>query len=365
MKRAKPNQTHHAVMPKLEKPDGAIGSVPIVKFVALSNLLISLCLSAPVTQADESGQPPLLREGTSSKSYELVFVGNSFLAEISYSREDDFFLVQDDHFRVFDTAGHQRFALKRKATTHRVPMTHYVATSEGIYDLSETESVFQQFAARINDDPSRTLTVKSWQGIFGELYEKADVVVYGREPDFDLVRFPAYLRIEGRWVVVYIPIKVDVQDHFDLGSTMESFPAKFNRMTYLKSPVTGALAADNYEIRNSNSPLPEDDFTYRQPGKLDWVSFRKQNTLDSTYYLGIPLSYTGPAVHELTIQGETMRFRENAVKPVLGQPESNIHWFTLPERLADRSAVSFLEFTPGNNVSSQGSDGVYVLRPQQ
>ncbi|MDG5499623.1 hypothetical protein [Marinobacter sp. BGYM27] len=336
-----------------------------MKFVVLSTLLTVLCLSAPVTQADEPGKPPLLREGASSKSYELVFIGDSFLAEISYSREDDFFLVQDDHFRVIDTTGHQRFALERESTTHRVPMTHYVATSEGIYDLSKTGSVFQPFAARINDDPSRTLTVDSWRGIFGELYDKADVVVYGREPDFDLVRFPAYLRVDGRWVVVYIPTRVDVQDNFYLGSTMASFPARFSRMTYLKSPATGAFAADNYQLRNSAGLLPEDDLTYRQPGKLDWVSFRKEDTLDSTYYLGIPLSHTGPAVHELTIQGETMRFRENAVKPLLGQPEANIHWFTLPERLADRTQVSFLEFTPGNNVSSQGSDGVYVLRPKK
>ncbi|MEH6563502.1 MAG: hypothetical protein V7713_18945, partial [Marinobacter sp.] len=65
-----------------------------------------------------------------------------------------------------------------------------------------------------------------------------------------------------------------------------------------------------------------------------------------------------------TLQGEVLRFREYGVKPVLGARESNLNWFALPESLANRSQVSFIEFVPNTNISSQGSDGIYILRPR-
>lgn len=332
----------------------------------ISGVIMSACLmsGAQLVAADTLTNPPLLRDGSASEHFELVFLSDSYLADVSYSPEGSFFLAQAKQVKTFDSSGQLRFTLEWSEDMDRIPMTHYFVTSEGIYDLSEAEPKLNVFAASLNDDTTRTLKVESWRRVFTELYEKSDVVVYGRRPSFELGLFPAYMRIEGRWLVIYTSPDIDVKNDFDLGSRIAAFPPKFDRMVYLKDPETGNLAADNRRLRETSDMLPEDSLTYRRPGRLEWVSLNANRVLDSSYYLSIPLAYTGPAVHELTLQGEVLRFREYGVKPVLGARESNLNWFALPESLANRSQVSFIEFVPNTNISSQGSDGIYILRPR-
>jgi len=66
-----------------------------------------------------------------------------------------------------------------------------------------------------------------------------------------------------------------------------------------------------------------------------------------------------------SIGQDTVLFREMAVHHNFGLGfASNLSWFTVPEPYVSDVNVSFLEFRPGSNIDTMGSDGLYVIRPR-
>jgi hypothetical protein len=78
----------------------------------------------------------------------------------------------------------------------------------------------------------------------------------------------------------------------------------------------------------------------------------------------VPAVLAGPAWYRLSIGDEAMTFRETGVRYVFDAFDSRLSWFVLPEPYSAKTGVSFLEFRPLNNLDTEGSDGLYIIRPR-
>lgn len=336
----------------------------LVLYAALAALIVFVAGHAVQGRAADTPRRyvPVLNEEPSSKRYELMSLGSSATADITYSPSGQFFIVEDRRCTVVDADGQVRFSVETNSDVERLPLSPYVVSAQGVYDLSQPEPVFRPFVRKVNDEPGMTLVRKTFDRMLQQAYQDADVVIYGRM-FWNQNMVPGYFRIDGDWVLFNLPfdyVAFDV-DH-ELGTTVERFPPKHERMIHLADARRGVLAAPLARIRHSEIPLPEDRMAYHPAGELDTLSFETETVFDRSYFLNIPLSHIGTAVYELTVDGEAMVFREYAVKPVIGARESQLYWYVLPDQYRDESDVSFLEFNPYANASGIGGHDVYVLR---
>lgn len=325
---------------------------------SLASLMLPGTLTAPAV-ADEL---PLLRDGTHSATWEIQYLDRPYQADITYSASGRFFMIRGQEFRKFDTAGRETFSLARTAATFQPPFTHFIVEPEGLYDLSQAQPKRLPFVQVVNGEQDRQMSRDLWRHHFGRAYRKADIVFYTR-PRGELHRVPAYMRIDGDWVIFYSAYDdIDFHHDYDLGASIEGYPPKFPRMTLLRDPRTGQFSAEASMIRDGEKPVPERHLDYRLPGRFEWLSYDASTVMDRTYYASLPLSYTGPAAFQITLEGEALRFREAGVSSLLGRRDSRMNWFVLPADLTEGSPVSFLEFRPYGNFDTMGSNGVYVIR---
>lgn len=329
----------------------------------LSRLLpvVSLGLLGTAAQT-AAGELPLLRDGVRSATWEIRFLEAPYQADITYSASGHYFVIQGEKYRKVDATGRETFALARSGDTFRPPFAPFIVEPEGIYDLSRPRPERLAFVQVVNGEKGQKMAQDLWRWHFGRAYRRADVVFYGRVHD-QLHRIPAYMRIEGEWLIFYAaPGDVTFDQDLDLGSSIEGYPPKIPRMTLLQDPQTGQFSAEASTIRHGEKPVPEGQLDYSLPGRFEWLSYHATTAVDRTYYGDLPLSYTGEAAFQITLEGEPLRFREAGYSSVLGRRDSRMSWFVLPAEMAEGSPISFLEFRPYNNMDTLGSQGVYVIR---
>ncbi len=315
---------------------------------------------------------PLLKDGVESEAYRLEPLSNPYRARITYSPEGNFFLVVDRRFRKLDGHGRQVFAVERDPATVNPPFSPFVVGPSGVYDLSREEVTLQPFVQVLNAAADRTFTRDTWRAVFDQAYAKADVVVHGGFQS-DNSKYASYLRIGGDWVLIYTSLSaIDVDHDTDFGTRFPGYPAKFDRMILLRDPQRGLFSHDSRDIRENlpraaSGPgdvtdLPERGLRYRDDVSLETLFFDKDFVSSEIVYTSIPLTLGGRADYRLRIGEDELNFWEIAVRPVASPLETNITVFVLPKAYGNRSEVVFLEFNPGSNIDSAGSDGLYVLR---
>ena len=317
---------------------------------------------------------PLLKDGVESGSHRLEFLSNPYLAKITYSPEGNFFLVEDRHFRKLDSNGSEVFSLEQDGVMVNLPFTHFVVGPSGVYDFSEDPVSITPFTQVLNADSDRTFTQDYWNRVFDQLYAQADSVVYANDLASHIVKLPIYFKIGREWLLLYAwPDHVDISySPYELGTGIEDRPAKFSRMVLLKDVKEGLFSYNTHEVRGSYIPhglsqkdlfhLPEHDLRYRQDASLEMLFFRKQAVSEHVAYTNLPIIFNGRADHRLRIGEDTLSFWEVAVRHAFASLRTNLNLFVLPDAYRDRSEVMFLEFRPGNNVDTAGSDGLYVIR---
>lgn len=328
---------------------------------------VILALSAAPALCEEAGNDVLLlRDGVTSDSYELRLVAETYRAHVTFHPDERFFILEGTDFLKFDAGGQEVFRLANSAEIFRPHFSPYAATAGEICDFTQQPPRPQPFAKIVNGDKNRRLSRDDFFKQFGQAYAEADVVVYGRY-NFDVSKTPAYLRIADDWIVFYVANR-DIDDVGDgeLGYTIEGFPAKYRNMILLRDPVRKHYAHASSRLREGAVPLPEDRLKYPRDRKLSRLSYNSEYVSEELAYTSIPAVKAGYATHRLSVDGETMDFREIAVRATFSfRVESNLSLFVLPEPYARDVPVSFLEFHPGNNIDTGGSDGVYVLRPKR
>ncbi len=315
---------------------------------------------------------PLLKDGVESEAYRLEALSKPYRARITYSPAGNFFLVADRRFRKLDGAGRQVFDLERDGVAVNPPFSPFVVGPSGVYDLSRDEVSLEPFAQVLNADADRTFTKDTWRRVFDQAYAKADIVVHG-EFQSDNGKYASYFRIGGDWVLIHTSLSaLDVDHDYDFGTRFPGYPAKFDRMILLRDPQRRRFSHDSRDIREDPAraasrpddvaDLPERRLRYRDDVSLETLFFDKDFVSGEVAYTSIPLTLAGRADQRLRIGEEELNFWEIAVRPVFSPLDTNLSVFVLPEAYGDRSEVVFLEFSPGNNIDTAGSDGLYVVR---
>ncbi|MFD2287119.1 hypothetical protein GJU39_10750 [Pedobacter petrophilus] len=66
----------------------------------------------------------------------------------------------------------------------------------------------------------------------------------------------------------------------------------------------------------------------------------------------------------MKVDGDILNFKNNAIKSnAFGEnTETNLFLFSLPEKFAEKSGVSFLTYDYGTNFHENNKKGVYVIK---
>ncbi len=330
----------------------------------IAGAITVLWIGLPASAASDY---PLLKDNPTSEHYTLVRVNDYWSpANITYSPAGNFFVLNSLKVSKIDALGNKLFSLTNSETTHLLPFTYYIATPKGLYNLSRQRPKLERFEQVVNDSKTRTLTVDSFNEIYGQAYADADIVVYD-EPNYEegIDKYRAYMWIKGGWVLFYLSDRaITLDSDYDLGITVKEYPAKFNRTVLLRDVQTKTYSAGNIDLAGDNprlmALLPERKMRYPARGKLKLLHFSKDRVEDR--YHGVPVVFTGMADYRLSIGKEDLFFREIALKAVRQKLDTQLHWYVVPAPYQDRTQVGFLEFVPISNLTSEGSGGVYVLR---
>lgn len=338
----------------------AIGLLAFLAFIetfTVTNLLFPSFLNKP-----EYATYPLLKDGVGSDNYEVSFIFDSYAAKITYSPSGNFFMIEDHFYRKFDAQGNQVAELPDAHEWINPPFSPYLISTNGIYDFTETVPHKAPFMRILNDDGRTRFTKERWQELFDSFYEKSDVVLYG-EPDSGTSRYPAYFKADRGWIVLYTTRShIEIDDDYELGVSFAGYPAKYERMVLLKDPHAGVYSLDNYRLRDGIWTVDEDDFTYPMGYGVEILSFRKEYVSSEIAYTPIPIVYNGPGIYQIKAGNEVLNFQETAIRAIGSRASSNMTRFVLPEQYFGNTNVSFLEFRPGNNFDTSGSDGLYIIR---
>lgn len=315
---------------------------------------------------------PLLKDGAESENYEMLRISDYTWPDISYSPSKDYFLIIDSHFRKIDAQGNEIFTLSRGDNLtgyytgpHNIRYTPYVVTSSGIYDFSEPIITANPIAQILNGDSETRFTKDYWQKLYADLYELADVVVYGRI-NKELDRYPAYFKIRDIWVVLYASKdQINIESDGDVGTIFAGYPGKFEQMVFLKDTRENIYSNTSYlRLARRGIAMNDRDYTYPRGLSVRMLSFRKEIVNSNIIYTPIPMSYRGLASYLITAGTEKLYFREIATRDLVALPESRVKRFVLPHPYFENTDVSFLAFSPQSNVANVGGGGVYVIRPK-
>ena len=288
-----------------------------------------------------------LIDGVKSENYKIKYLSNSYAAEITYDTENNYFFIRDNHYRKMDSMGNEIIAIKRGELVSNPKNTHYVFTNNGVYDFSKDTIKEEIFIKIHNNKGSLVLKPESWQKHFDYYYSAAQIVVYGPVIDYDLHRYPIYFKIDNNWILLF-SLGDNIDDDFDFGVTYEGYPAKFNRLIYLKDSEQDhySNAMTKHELYMRNRPLAEFDFNYPSKFKIKKLFFQKESSFDDIKYTSIPYAWAGTAYYELMIDTDILNFKEKAAKSVLitASVQTYLNWYVLPEKYIGKTNISFLEF---------------------
>lgn len=307
---------------------------------------------------------PILKDLTGTARYDVSHVGDPYQAFITYDPKGDFFLTHGREVLKFDNLGRKTFAFPMTGESELPRASHFIVMREAVYDLSRPQPVPEPIVQVINGDEDRNYTFESWHRIYSDAYARADRVI---QADFlpGLHKQPSFMRIDGKWVLFYTSSSNPSLDVDRVqGVTIKDFPPKMDRTILLKDPARGRYAAGIQGAGDDGKSLAEAALNYRPLGQLERLRFDKTYVSEYFTYTPIPALLAGPAWHRLVIGDEEMTFRETGVREVFGAFESKLRWYILPEPYSAKTAISFLAFRPLNNLDTEGSDGLYIIRPR-
>jgi len=311
---------------------------------------------------------PVLKGGLASQNYEVSFVADPYMADITYHRSGRFFIVGaalTSGLTKFDATGHRVFELKFSNKNFRPPFSSYVMTSRGVYDLSQKTPRLLPITRKYNS-AEREIGRARFDTEFSPLYDKADVVVYGGDSHANGKR-PIYLRTGGTWEIFYVSfLTARFEGDRDLGVSIPGYPPKFERMVLLSDPVRKRYSYSTYRLRDREVRMPEDKLRYARSPSLKRTSYSSSAVFEHIPYTPIPGSFLGIAIYRLTVGGERIEFAERATRGALrARATFNMSLFVLPKPYDQEVPVSFLEFRPISNEDTLGSDGLYIIRPKR
>ncbi len=301
---------------------------------------------------------PYLKDGVESEHYRIEYISNPYAAFVTYDTEHDYFFMAQAPFRRIDRSGIGEFVLEQGKFLDHPRFSHYVFDREGVFDFSETTVRHQVFIKTLNDDG--LLKGRERDADFSRYYNKADVVVYGVNREFDYP--PAYLKIDGTWLRFMMGTYDGlVDDHYNAIS-YEKFPAKFKKMVLLRASHHGRLSNGQGNGAPLGHSVKKSTWAYPNGYNINSLYFEKSFVSENFPYTPIPAEFTGTAYYRIRIGDDVLKFKESALKSTLSfNFESFLYWYLPPRPYVDNTSVSFVELRYPHNLNESGSNGVYVI----
>ncbi len=303
-----------------------------------------------------------LKEGIESENYRIQFIENDYRAYVRYNDEQNFFMVGRGPYRKISGKGEEEAVIPPGLEIDNPPLTHYLFDKEGVYDFSKSPVTMERYSETINEDYK--MDSRLWQEMFDSYYERAGVVVYGENREYQY--YQAYLKINKSWVRIFSGSYDNFTDDRDLGINMKGYPARFKRMIPLMDPENREFSLPLSRDIFSKTGDKVESYSSSKRHELKKLFFRKEFVSDHIPYTPIPGEFAGTAYYRIRIHGDILNFRENALKYISSfSSKSCLYWYLLPERYHKQTGVSFLELRYPHNINESGSRGLYILKPRK
>ncbi len=331
----------------------------ILLILFLEQCSIINVLSPPIFKKAAYDTYPYLKEGVVSENYEIRYISSPYKAFITYDSKHNYFFIAQEPYRKIDHNGVEKIKIEFNGQLDNPLFTHYVFDKKGVYDFSKDTVKKENFSKIINADYS--MKAKEWNSLFKEYYRKAQVVVYGNDMDYKY--YPIYLKINNLWILLLTSSYDGINQDYSTGISFDGYPAKFNKMILLKSAQTKDFSNGLTQL---NTKAEEYSLNYPKNFKIKRLFYKKEMVAENFPYTSIPQEYSGTAYYRLKTGGDTLKFKEKALKHCLRiSIKTYLNWFVLPKKYIQNTEVSFLELRYPHNINESGSNGLYIVKKKE
>jgi hypothetical protein len=311
---------------------------------------------------------PTLRNGARSENYQLQRVSTNVFANLTYSPIGNFFLLnnQDEVIKI-DAKGNEVYRLTN-SNCYLPRFSCYVFDSTGVYDFSASQLKKQPFKQLLN--LNKQLNEADWQQTFDQLYQSADVVLFGSTSQYGTD--PIFLRIHNEWTLLLTTeheVRISNME-YQAGISFEGYPAKFEPLFLLKDVANKTFSdtegtTDEFLKTYYTVKLKEKELGYPNDRKLETLSAEKGRVYAHGAYTPFPISWVYPMGQSLSINKEEIKFRCHGTRDlgIASKIEGYLNSFVIPTKYATQSKVSFLRYSFPSNGSESDDNGIYVVKP--
>ncbi len=306
-----------------------------------------------------------LSEKVSSQNFVIDKISNKTHVFITYDPVHNYFIVDDSYTKTKVSATGD-VLINIPSPSGQLPYkTHYIFTDSTVCDFSKNKLEIESFYKKIN--PATEKLEKKWIAVFEEYYNKATTVIYSND---DL----AYFKIKEGWVALHFSDNYYLTDDNDYEKIFENYPAKFNRLIFLKDEKSNTYSdwmshsgSSIDKKYNDNSlehlKFPEKKFKYLNQ-KIEKISFDKTAKSETYTYTPIIAQFQGVGYYKLKKEGEYIRFKENAFKYpfMFFKSDAYLNHYSVPEQFETKTKLSFIRYSFPTNQNESNSQGVYIIK---
>ena len=318
----------------------------------------SVNLSSALRMKREFETYKYLKDGVASEHYKIVRVSDNAYLTLTYDRANNFFLLDDvDGIKKIDAEGEEKMyvRLKNVDLPYRTP---YAFNDSLVFDFTKEAMNPEPFKEIIFPENK---SAEEWIALFESYYSQANIVIYGdRLVDQAHDFYPIYMKIADNWVLMYLHDYYYFQMDENKQRYLEQYPFKYTPLVLLKDENNKVFSGwitrqDEYK------GCLEEKFEY-SPQKINTLAFHKDFVYEEIIYTPIPILFAGTAYYSLEKGGESIRFKENAIKQVFSKSQSYLYYFGVPKKYESQCKISFLKLGYPSNINESGSKGWYVVR---
>ena len=330
--------------------------------ILMALLFVDQCTSVNLSNAlflkREFSEFKYLKDSVASKNYEIVRVSENGYLTLTYDLINNFFLLNDrDGIKKVDVNGHVKMYVKERNVDlpYRTP---YAFSDSLVFDFTKKEMNPEPFSEIIFPEKK---SAEEWIVWFESYYNQASVVIYGDQlVDQDHDFYPIYMKIGGKWVLMYLHGYFYFHKDGNNQNTFESYASKGSQLILLKD-VEKKVRSGWITCQDCDNGQVEKSFEY-SPHKINTLAFQKDFVYETIVYTPIPIVIAGTAYYSLEKDGEFINFKENALKPIFSNSQSYLYYFSVPTKFEPQCEVSFLKLGYPTNINESGSKGWYVIR---
>ncbi len=333
----------------------------ILFFLVIVDQFTPINLSSALFVKREFAEYKYLKDGVSSKKYEIVRVSDNAYLTLTYDRENNFFLLNDvDGIKKIDANGNEKMYVQQRNVDlpYRTP---YAFNDSLVFDFTKeimNPEPFQEIIFPENKSED------DWIALFENYYNQADIVIYGdplvsQESDYS----PIYMKIGDKWILMYLHgyffFRKDVNDQ----NEFDHYASKCNQLVLLKDVEKNVLS-EWLTRQDYQKGQVEDGFSY-SPQVIKTLAFQKDFVDETITYTPIPIVIAGTGYYRLLKDGESISFKENGLKMPFAKANNFLYYFSVPKKFEGKCKVSFLKLGYPTNSNESGSKGWYVIRQKK